>query len=298
MIITRLVGGLGNQMFQYAVGRALAHRLNVPFKLDKTPFDTYELHEYALGHFRIREQFATQDDLDRVDRFRGWKRRTCSAAVACLTLGAVRPIPYVTENGHNFDSGILDVTHNAYLVGYWQTQRYFTDIEQIIRNEFTPRATLDQLNQSCADTIGATANPVSLHVRRGDYVSDAETTAKHGLCLPDYYERCLQLLKQKVSDPHVFVFSDDIDWARQALPIDCPATYFGHNGPDRNYADLVLMSRCRHHIIANSTFSWWGAWLNGGRDKLVFAPDRFFDDPDRNDADLVPADWIKVRRDS
>ena len=294
MIIVRLVGGLGNQMFQYAVGRALSHRLGVSLKLDKTPFDTYDLHAYAIDNFNIREQSATPADLDRVARFHGWKRRAWSAAVACFTLGAVRPIQYVSERGHGFNRGVLSLTDNTYLAGYWQTEQYFKDIEPVIREEFSQATPRDELNEQCLRQIEATEHPVSLHVRRADYVTDPTAAATHGACSSGYYRRCLELIRKAVGTPHLFVFSDDIHWTRRALSFDCPVTFVDHNGPEKNYENLALMSRCHHHIIANSTFSWWGAWLNARPDRIVCAPDPFFATTDRDGADIIPASWTRV----
>lgn len=296
MIITRLIGGLGNQMFQYATGRALAQRLETSLKLDTTPFETYDLHRYALHHFNIRAPLATPADLDRVARGQSWKRRAWNAAVCGLTLGAVRPIRYISEEGHAFDPQILRLKGDVYLSGYWQSERYFRNVDRVIRHEFTQVTPRVAANQRCAGRIQAQAESVSLHVRRADYVSDARTTVLHGLCSPAYYQRCLQRLRDRVGTPHVFVFSDDIAWARRELDLGCPTTYLGHNGPDRNYEDLALMSQCRHHIIGNSTFSWWGAWLDPRPGKLVFAPTPFFDQSDRDDSDLVPEAWTRVAR--
>lgn len=296
MIIVKLIGGLGNQMFQYAAGRALSHRLGVALKLDKTAFATYDLHAYAIDNFNIHEQFAAPADLDRVARFQGWKRRAWNAAVACLTLGTVRPIQYVSENGHGFNDAVSGLTDDTYLAGYWQTERYFKDIESVIRQDFSQATPRDDLNERCLRRIEATDHPVSLHVRRADYVTDPTAATTHGACSPGYYRRCIDLIRQAVGTPHLFVFSDDIDWTRTALSFDCPATFVDHNGPERNYEDLALMSRCHHHIIANSTFSWWGAWLNPRPDKLVCAPDPFFAAADRDDSDIIPASWTRVPR--
>jgi hypothetical protein len=296
MIVVRLIGGLGNEMFQYAAGRALAQRHGTDLKLDMTPFQTYHLHRYALQHFDIQAQPATAADLKRVTRWQGRKRRAINAAMKWVPVRAWRPLGYVKENGHSFNATLLDAPDDVYLEGYWQTERYFSDIESIIRSDFTQTTPRDPLNKEYASKIKAQAMSVSLHVRRGDYANDARTTAVHGLCSPAYYQRCLALLKAKVAQAHVFVFSDDIAWARQALTFDGPVTYVGHKGPDKNYDDLALMSLCHHHIIGNSTFSWWGAWLNPGPNKLVYAPKPFFTQSDRDGSDLIPRFWTTVAR--
>ena len=135
---------------------------------------------------------------------------------------------------------------------------------------------------------------MSIHVRRGDYVSDAITQEIHGLSPLEYYAAAIQHIAHVAVQPHFFVFSDDPSWVRQNLHIDYPTTYVEHNTADRNYEDLRLMSLCRHHIIANSTFSWWGAWLGSNRAKMVIAPKRWFNTPDKDTRDLIPRSWIQL----
>ena len=135
---------------------------------------------------------------------------------------------------------------------------------------------------------------VSLHVRRGDYASDPVFLAMHGLCPLDYYERAVKHVSERVSDPVFFLFSDDPDWVRANLNVHGTVEVVDQNGPDAGSEDLRLMSRCRHHIVANSTFSWWGAWLNGGAPKIVVAPQRWFADESMNAVDLIPEAWVKL----
>lgn len=177
--------------------------------------------------------------------------------------------------------------------GYWQSERYFVDAADIIRAEFKPRLALEPENAATAAAIdGVTA--VSVHVRRGDYVTDKVTNAYHGVCSLDYYRAAIARIAERVASPHLFVFSDDHAWVQENLRSNYPTTYVTANSPDRGYRDMQLMSRCRHHIIANSSFSWWGAWLNPRPDKVVVAPARWFIDKSNDTRDLLPGEWLRV----
>ena len=138
------------------------------------------------------------------------------------------------------------------------------------------------------------SNSISLHVRRADYVTNPQANQFHGVSSMEYYNKAIHKIKSIISEPHFFIFSDDITWAKQNMIIDCPTTFVSHNGPDKNYDDLRLMSFCKHHIIANSSFSWWGAWLAMNKNKVVIAPTRWFNSPDRNTKDVIPENWFSI----
>ena len=292
MVIVRLVGGLGNQMFQYAAGRAVAYRHEVPLKLDISAFERYGLRTCRLHHLNIVESYATPAEVARL------ARSSQNRLVAKLYTIVERCLPYYKrsvfrQRYDHFDPDILRVSRSVYLTGYWQSEKYFKDIEEIIRREFTIRNDPDAVNQEMAAMINKSTS-VSLHIRRGDYVSNPRIRQTHGVCSLDYYEAAVAKLMQFAKDPHFFVFSDDIEWAKQNLKLQYPLTFVSHNGPERDYEDLRLMSLCKHHIIANSTFSWWGAWLSTNRRKIVIAPKRWFSDPDRDSRDLIPESWLRV----
>jgi hypothetical protein len=163
----------------------------------------------------------------------------------------------------------------VYLDAYWQSERYFADIAGVVRREFAAKEPSDRENEALAAAIDA-VNSVSLHVRRGDYVDDPTTHRYHGICAPDYYQRAVDHISSRAGVSHLFLFSDDQQWTRANLRFAFPTTFVGSNSPDCGYRDTVLMARRRHHIIANSSFSWWGAWLNPSRDKIVVAPQQWF----------------------
>jgi hypothetical protein len=165
-------------------------------------------------------------------------------------------------------------------------------VASTIRTDFAFRQPLTGLNVEIAQEI-AVVNSVSLHIRRGDYASNPKTLSTHGTCSLAYYKEAIRKIIERVESPHLFVFSDDIDWARDNLNIDLPIRYVDHNRDSESFNDMRLMSLCRHHIIANSSFSWWGAWLNPHEDKIVVAPNNWFANSN-NTKDLLPTGWFAL----
>lgn len=287
MVIVQLIGGLGNQLFQYALARRIAHMHNVPLKLDFYGFEAYKLHKYSLQHFNIREDFASPDEIARFKNKSGVLSRLATKFKPYYKCSVVH------ERFFYFDSNMLKVSKNVYLEGYWQSEKYFKDIEDIIRREFTVKYKSDVTNEQVAQNI-LSVNAVSLHVRRGDYVSNLTINQFHGTCSLEYYNQAIAQIAKKVETPHFFVFSDDPEWVKSNLKIDYSITIVDHNNADKNYEDIRLMSLCKHHIIANSSFSWWGAWLCRNPNKIVIAPLKWFNDKSINTTDLIPDGWIKI----
>jgi hypothetical protein len=182
---------------------------------------------------------------------------------------------------------------NTLFVGYWQSEKYFADITEELREELTPTTPVEGQNAVYAATI-RDCNAVSLHVRRGDYASNQQTNTVHGLAPLAYYSGAVRLIRERFGDTRFFVFSDDLTWCRESLPLDSTTVYVQGNDGDRAFEDLRLMSLCRHHVIANSSFSWWGAWLNPNPNKVVIAPKHWFADPTIDTTDMLPAGWIHL----
>lgn len=291
MIIVKIIGGLGNQMFQYALGRRLAYKNDVELKLDISAFDDwYHLHSYGLNNFNIEEKIATKEEILRLSRFGKIKN------IFSDVLDILKPYyhrEYVREKDFTFDPNILKITDNAYLDGYWGSEKYFLEIESIIRKDFTLKRESDLVNLTIADKILKT-DSVSIHFRRGDYISDPKTNAIHGTCSLDYYIRAIEDICKYVPDPHFFIFSNDPAWVKENFSIPYPMNLITANGPEKNYEDLHLMSLCKHHIIANSTFSWWGAWLCANKDKRVYTPKRWYNVDYINQKDTFPDSWVKI----
>jgi hypothetical protein len=289
MIITHLLGGLGNQMFQYAAGRALAYQLDTELKMDISSFERYNPRQYNLFPFGIIEHFATSDDISRVQKPLSVRLMSPLTLWKKNLFGAIPIIP-VKEKCVDFDPKILELPDNVYLDGYWQSEKYFKDIEGIIRNEFRIKITPDPLNKTIAEQI-AQVESVSIHVRRGDYVSNPHTNRVHGVCDQTYFQKAIEKIGTIIDTPHFYVFSDDFRWAKTNITANEPIHFVTHNDASKNYEDLRLMSTCKHHIIANSSFSWWGAWLDPNKNKCIIAPKNWFRNEKFSLEDRFPSEW-------
>lgn len=287
MIVMNVIGGLGNQMFQYAAGRSLSKRLGVPLVLDLRAFDTYNLHGYRLDRLRLAKDVVQTRELSTWPR--SWVRLRRK-----LDAFEVRWGGFYVEPSLLFDPGFEAITRGSYVIGYFQNERYFLNVADDVRSELTPRAALDDHNRAAHDAIRAEGPPtVAIHVRRGDYVTHPTTASIHGVMDAPYYAAALAEMRSRLGEIRCVVFSNDLPWAREYLPVAPDTLFIGGNG-DRPEIDLALMSACSHQIIANSTFSWWAAWLNGNPQKIVVAPRRWFADGTPRDTALVPTSWLRV----
>lgn len=274
-------------MFQYALGRALSHRLDVPLKIDVSNYSEHRLRKYELGNFNVAASIASATDLGLAKGY-GVPGRI----LAPLFGSMFRRFRFrtVQEPALRFCPDVLAIRDNIYLVGYWQSEKYFSQISSIVRNEFTVRCAIDEVNRQTAERIdGVTA--VSMHVRRGDYASDAHAAQMLGVLSLDYYNSAVKLVASRVGAPHFYVFTDDAAWAKEHIRIAYPLTFVTHNRAQKSFMDLYLMSRCQHNIVANSTFSWWGAWLNPNPRKIVVAPATWYRDATYDASDLIPLSW-------
>lgn len=293
MIIVKLCGGLGNQMFQYAAGRRLASALGVDLKLDTSWYLANKSRTYSLSHLNITGDPASEDEILRLKFLRmGFMERQLRKMH--LLSPAPRYAPgYIREKHFHFDPGILSLTDGIYLEGYWQSEKYFIDIDEIIRHEFEVVSPQKGKNLELAELISS-CESVSLHIRRQDYISDPGTYQTHGVCDIEYYQRCISRLVERVENPYFFIFGDEPSWARDNLNIPFPSVIIDNNGMLHSYEDLRLMSQCKHHIIANSSFSWWGAWLDQRTNKVVYAPRQWLKDTSHDSGTIIPAAWIKI----
>lgn len=178
--------------------------------------------------------------------------------------------------------------------GYFQTEKYFPGSAESLRREFTPVASLSPANAAIA-ALARECESVMIHVRRGDYVNNAKTLKVHGVCSVAYYQQAIATMRARAGNPRFFVFSNDMAWARDNLALGADAVFVEGN-KDAPEVDIHLMAQCRHHIIANSSFSWWGAWLAASPQKTVIAPTPWFDNSRHNASDLVPASWLRVTK--
>jgi hypothetical protein len=293
MIVVRVRGGLGNQLFQYAAGLALADQHKTDLKLDLYYFKKHPYRKFALDKFRIPVMMASRKEVH-------------------VFTGSNPVIRYINKRENYFHcprvfsqphyhyyEDFFQLPAPLYLNGYWQSQKYFATVEKKVREIYQPQQ-LDTINLQLIEKLRAIES-VSLHVRIGDYAAAAYNSFFGGLT-SDYYQRAIHFVRQKTSSPVFFVFSDDIGWCKKNLPLE-NVTYIEHNRGDNSYNDLVLMSHCKHNIMANSSFSWWGAWLNENPSKIVVAPRDWFRQkylenknviyPCRfyNVKDLIPSGW-------
>jgi hypothetical protein len=292
MIITKIMGGLGNQMFQYAIGRRLAYERNTILKLDLSWFSNQYKRVYLLDHFNIAAQTATSEEIARITKsnWTGFPRRIFRAIQRRLP-NHLRAI--VEEETNFFDPHILRIRDNTYLAGYWQSEKYFVSIRPIIQKEFRLRESFLADGQKWARKIQS-HNSVSVHIRRGDYISDP-LNKKIFVTLPVvYYKQAVEYICDHNSNVKFYIFSDDLPWAYQNLELPSSSEFVYIDDNNRDEQELFLMSLCDHHIIANSSFSWWGAWLGIYPGKIVIAPKQWFVDSTRETCGLIPETWIRI----
>jgi tellurite resistance-related uncharacterized protein len=295
LIIVKLQGGLGNQMFQYAFGLSRSAELNSPLYLDLSFFASQQTgsdvtyREYELGLFSDKIQIANNEIIKSFTNPNRWQK-------VLTKLGTTKKQVY-REYSLKVDREVFNLSPPVYFDGYWQSDDYFSSHERLIREAFEFRKPLNSQSQDIADTLNSQQNTVSIHIRRGDYASSARTNELHGTCSVSYYRQAVGTIKSRLTDPHFYFFSDEPNWVKDNLIADLENYYIvQHNTGADSWQDMALMSQCQHHIIANSSFSWWGAWLNPDKEKIVIAPQNWFNAKTDyfNDADIIPKNWIKI----
>jgi hypothetical protein len=292
VVISQILGGLGNQMFQFAAGRALSLERGQRLCLDISGFGDYPPHQGFELHriFECRVPNATEAEVRAV---LGWQfSPSVRRIVGRPGWGWTRRPGFVVEPSFAYWAGLNEVPLDCYLVGYWQSMKYFEKYAPVLRRDFSFLAQKGMRDSAMAQQISQ-SNAVSIHLRRGDYLHDPGISAKHGVCSLDYYETALRHIADRLDRPTFFVFSDDIEWVRKNLKIAAPCQYVDHNRGASSFVDMYLMSLCQHNIIANSSFSWWAAWLNSNVDKMVLTPKKWFLQ-DIDTSDLIPQGWISL----
>ena len=285
MIITKILGGLGNQMFQYAAGRCLAHLNNTQLKLDVTGFTDYKLRNFDLHALHVNCQPASGEEIRNLLPSHNFEK-------ALQYLFPKKRRTYYREKYFHFDDNILKFGKDVYLKGYFQSEKYFLPIKETLQKEFTFK---DEIIRKVKDFTDKTrsATSVSVHIRRGDMENDPVTTGHHGIMPLSYYKKGIEIIRSKIANPQFYFFSDDINWVKENFN-DLKPTFVSGEISQTHFEDLYLMSQCHHNIIANSSFSWWGAWLNKNPDKIVIAPKIWFIKGPKDTQDLLPEKWIKI----
>lgn len=299
LVIVRLLGGLGNQMFQYAFGRSMSilHKRELKFDLGfyRNQNAKWALRTYDLDNFNIQISSATDKEL------RPFKKYLQQNPISKLLRRVSSVIPvrlksYIFEpygQNFSFDKRLLEAKFRlkVYLDGFWQTEKYFLGIEEIIRKDFTFKELPSETNRKMLEEI-ASVNSVAIHIRHGDNAT--KIAAHHGVLPLEYYQTAAQELVKTVGEPHFYIFSDDPAWAKDNLKLNYPASFVNHNGEEKHHEDLRLMAACKHQIIGNSTFSWWGAWLGKKAGQIVYAPSRYHINTPIAMNDYYPSDWNLV----
>jgi hypothetical protein len=294
MIVSKIKGGLGNQMFCYAAGRAVAQHHGVDFKLDVRGYPDQDGRHFELGRMTIRAETAGPDELARFERHhpRHMLNRMARKLRFWRSYGQTL---YFQQRGYAFDPEFRKVGAEAYLEGLFQSEKFFESAADTLRGEFVVRGEyLDERNLELAGRMKSCTS-VSMHVRRGDYVDSPRYRHVVSPCSVAYYREALEWVRSRVVKPEVFVFSDEPDWCRNHLPLGANTTVVSINGPDQPWLDMHLMASCKHHIVANSSFSWWGAWLGRSEEQIVIAPARWLNpDSPLDGRDIVPDHWIRL----
>ncbi|MBO0950258.1 alpha-1,2-fucosyltransferase [Fibrella forsythiae] len=289
MVIAKITSGLGNQLFQYALGRHLALQNNTSLWFDLRYFhqeyETDTPRKFKLDRFNVAYNLLDKSP---------WLY--ASKATRLLPNRSLRPLVetrYETE--FHFEPRMISPTAPLTILwGFWQSERYFEASTAQIRQELTFRRAEGDTFRAYKQQIEQANVPVSVHIRRGDYVTHPEFSQSFGFLGLNYYQTAITYLTSRLPNATLFFFSDDPDWVRANLNTAHPNVLVANTGPDADVDDLQLMSLCHHHIIANSSFSWWGAWLDPRPDKIVIAPQRWFANKPWDTKDLVPASWLRM----
>lgn len=317
MIIVRITSGLGNQLFQYATAKNLAIKHKTVLKIDRINYFSDRLRSFELDWLNADLKFVTTRDLLGIYPAEGFAlcllRPLIGRKKAARLLlwyenrirhfqseynkpfAHTRPLMrkrVLIQRYYHYDEEISGSPDNIYLIGYFQSWKYFDEIRDELIRELQPPDSPEGENREILSKIEA-CNSVAVHVRRGDYFSIEENRRLFGVYDMGYFHNAIEMISKKIPNPVFFVFSDDIDWVRKNLVSDQKMIYVGNNR-NNPAEDLRLMYSCRHDILSNSSFSWWGAWLNQNKDKIVIAPEKWLSDEEYDTSDLIPPGWIRL----
>lgn len=287
MITVKLQGGLGNQMFQYAVAKTLAIKNNSGVQLDVSDYNIrnsnekftarkYELNQLSINAKLRHQPFLNNSLLKRIrNKFIGQK--------------------FYFEKGLMHDSNVLSLKGSIYLEGYFQNEIYFSEIRELLLKEFSSSLS-NNMDFITKRSEMQEKYSVAVHIRRGDYSSNSYINSVHGTCSKEYYLEAFDYLENKFGNIRYYFFSDDLNWSLNHLAGKREIIPVHFNSPDSHILEMQLMREAHSLIIANSSFSWWGAWLNNNPEKIVIAPRNWFVDPVKNmqSTQIVPQPWIRL----
>lgn len=300
MIISKLNGGIGNQLFQYAIGKSLAVQKKTILKLDVSYFSwdvNSELQrKFLLNKYNIDCEIASRDEIEKILYAKNIHRFISRKIMA-------NKIPYYKENlviekDMYYDENIFKTRKNVILEGYWPNERYFANVKEVLHKEL--RLKEENISTSFKNSFRkiTSTESVSVHVRRSDYINTNNGSFDiFGVCDKKYYEKAVSYIKDNIKTPILYIFTDDIDWVKNSFHFDADSVIVSNNNL-MDFEELQLMSYCKHNIIANSTFGWWGAWLNENAGKIIIAPEKWYNDKNYQlfyeKSDFVPLSWIRI----
>jgi len=294
MIISRLIGGLGNQMFQYAFGKAISVRNNTELKVDITHlnsrYNTKSMifRNYDLDIFNLDLKIASKEEISQFIMPKG----NTTYTIYNLLNKFHRYKNIVSENGNRFNEEYLKAKDNCYLIGYWQNHKYFSEISEIIKKGFLINDSLLESENIFREI--ANTNSVCLSYRRKEYLQDKYLGTLTGSYFDYYYKNAIELLCSKTSDPVFYIFSDDIEWCRKNVKIDKKHVFIGDEHSGYKFKNkFKLMYSCKHFIIPNSTFPWWAAWIADSKETIVIAPKKWYVSDIKYD-NIVPEKWFRL----
>ena len=279
----KLTGGLGNQMFQFATGYSIAKKKNIELNLDLSWFNRRNLH----NGFELDNVFDIYSKINFLNKPFSFKRFKLKE----LFIKIDRTYKTFDEPYFHYTSEIDNIPEHSFLRGYWQSEIYFKEYKNEIKNIFTFNRSLNGENNKIAQDI-INNKSVSIHIRRGDFL--LKRNHKHQVDLTKYYSEAIKIVKKNYTSPKFYIFTDDFDWVSKNNLINSNYVFVNINQGMNSFIDMQLMSLCNINILANSSFSWWGAWLNNNNDKTIFAPKNWFSDKSINTDDLIPKTWNKI----
>ncbi len=288
-LIVKLWGGLGNQLFQYATAFSLSKKINKPLFCDLT-HPSLSIHPFMLDKFKISSKFLYKDDIlnENIKNYNS----ISLILYKKFGLNFIDKSFYIERN-FKYQKNFEKINEEKILIGHFLSEKYFINNRNEILNEFLIKNELNIENKKSLNLI-KNYNSISIHIRRGDFLSKNNVNDYY-ICPLDYYKSALKLLvdkNDKNKEIGLFIFSDDLNWAEENLKFNYPTYFISHNRNDSSYEDLRLMSHCNHNIIANSSFSWWAAWLNSNENKIVISPKHWHKKYEFTD--IIPNSWITL----
>ena len=289
MIIVKLMGGLGNQMFQYSFARFLSLKFNhdikldINFLLDRKPVLNFTYRDFELNNFNFNYEFVKDYDLN-LFKFNLYNKFITKFRLKSSNL-------YLREGSSDISK--IPFSKNIYLDGFWQNEKYFLEIRETLLEDFNLTNYLVSQHQYILNE-NFNHNTISVHIRRGDYITNDHNNSYHGTCSIDYYLSSINYIKKYINNPKFLFFSDDIEWVIENFnTLNINKVFITNEISKNSISDLFLMTQCRHNIIANSTFSWWGAWLNNNTSKIVIAPSKWTNVDNSHLENIIPNTWIR-----